>query len=153
MAWAKREANTNNSEQSVHLVNPIIQTWKYESLSDLRHWPFITRMCRSYQMNEETPAGSRHFSHLCLPFLIQTLHHFLSRCFSFPTSCVTFPPSRSTQTHPPPHTSPSLCTGMLCWELSLTSWVFPWAWSVLESEHRLAFLWLDWMISTIAAAR
>lgn len=61
MAGATRKANTNNPEQSVHLVNPIIQTWKYETLSDLWHWLFIIIMCCSYQMNEETPAGSRFF--------------------------------------------------------------------------------------------
>lgn len=32
---ASRKANTNNPEQTVHLINPIIQTGKYETLSDL----------------------------------------------------------------------------------------------------------------------
>lgn len=152
--WPKLQGKQTPTRRSVYLVNPVIQTWKYETLSDLWHRALITRMCHFYQMNEEIPARGRHFSHVCIHFSPETLHHFLSRCSSPPTSCLTFPPLRSTPTHPPPHTSPGLWTGRLCWEKTTGWWVgfFPGP-DLFESANTdRPFLRLDWMIRTAAAA-
>lgn len=41
------------------LLSPSHSSEKYESLTDLWHWLFITVMCCSYQMSGQTSAGSR----------------------------------------------------------------------------------------------
>lgn len=76
------QTTTSHSNQYIS-TDPIIQTGKYETWSDLWHRPFIMRVCSSYQMNEETSVGSRHFSHLGFhlsskPFIIFSVDAFLS---------------------------------------------------------------------------
>lgn len=96
-----------------------------------------------------TPAGSRYFSHCCHPispkpfiiFSVDTSPYFLLNLPSFQ-----FNPNS-----PSSHVSPSLFTGNALLTTRDDELGFsPRAWSVFESGDRQAFLWLDWMISTIA---
>ena len=149
-----KQTPTTQSDQYISLILSFRHE-KYETMSDLWHQPFITRLRRSYQMNEGSSARSG-TSFSCLPpFLMQTLHHFLSRCFLSPYILFNLP---SSQINPDPPSSSCIrpCVCALVGRAAkrwLMRWVFPWVWYLLESEHRQAFLWLDWMISATAAAR
>lgn len=99
----------------------------------------------------ETPAGSTYFSHCCHP--ISTKPFIIFSVVTFPYFLLNLRSFQFNPNLPSSHVSPSLFTGMLCWQHGMMSLVPPpQVWSVFESGHKRAFLWLDWMISTIAAA-
>lgn len=136
-----KKSKHNNPEQSLHLVNPIIQTWKYETRSDFWHWPFITWMCRSYQMNWETPARRRHFSHLCLHFSTNPSSFSQWTLFS-PCILLNLP---SFQFNPNSPSSPYITQSARRWKHRLMGWVFPGAdlFLTVSTQAGLSVTWLE----------